>query len=596
MSDEQPPEMGSRRRRREIREARERERAAQRENESAVRRLSNSSTADTTTSGSRGESSRSDAVFDQETTTPKDQRRGSTSGSAQDFVSRRERRRLQAERMEQAAKAREAQRAKQADEAPQLEADEQITAAPTEEPVTQALSTPSTPFDHVVAPRSAETPDPTQDEHAFADEYVEVDWDTDHGEFEEEGHYEHDHEGAPVYVEASGYGRGYQTVSPTAGEIDPDLLKKRRAKKRRRNVTLTFALLGFGVLMVAFVMIVRSLLGDGGANDYDEMAGDQVEFEILPGDGFTAVQNRLVDQEIIASQEAFQDALADLDEVPTLQPGTVEGMREQMPAADAVAALFPEAANVYYFAIDPNMWIDDALEMIASRTEFSIEELQELNNDPQQFGLPEQAENLEGYLPPGEYEYSLEDEPTAEEVIQDMVDVTFERLDELDIDDPDDQYDTVIIASLITAEANHQAPEQYPDMSSAIHNRLSPDNDQTDGMLQIDATANYSMGIHDLQAAATADENDPYNTATHVGLPPGPIGAPLQATLEAAANPSDTNYYYWVTVNIETGETQFSETYEEHQEGVELFTQWCDDNPGVCSPSEVDAAEDELDE
>lgn len=614
MSDEQSPEMGSRRRRREIREARERERAAQRENESAVRRLSSSSTADTTSSGSRGESSGSDAVFDQETTTPKDQRGSAASAKGQDFVSRRERRRLQAERFEESQRARQAEQAKEAEQAQQAlpsEPDVQPP-APAQDPAPKTPSSPSTPFDHVVAPRSAETPEPAQ-EHIYEDElqhefvneheYAEVEWDDDHGEFEE-GHYEHDHDGAPVYVEASGYGRGYQTVSPAAGEIDLDMLKKRKAKKRRRNVTLTFALLGFGVLMVAFVMIVRSLLGDGGVNDYEEIAGDEVEFEILPGDGLTAVQNRLVEREIVASAEAFQDALTDLDEVPVLHAREVFGLHEQMPAADAVATLFEEDARSGYFNINAGFRLDQTLEAIANSTDVSMEELQELNQNPQQFGLPEEAEDLEGFVAPGEYHPDAD--ATAEDIIEMVVEPTFERLDEAGVNE-DDRWDTIIVASLITAEANNVISEERPReerledyrvMAGAINNRIeNPEHDEIGGLLQIDAAVHYGTGstgdLH-FDDATRQDESNPYNTYQHPGLPPGPIAAPIPDTIEAAANPADTDAYYWVTVNPVTGETRFNETYAEHQVDTEAFVQFCEENEGACGGGDVESAEDEL--
>ena len=47
------------------------------------------------------------------------------------------------------------------------------------------------------------------------------------------------------------------------------------------------------------------------------------------------------------------------------------------------------------------------------------------------------------------------------------------------------------------------------------------------------------------------------------GLPPGPIEAPGDAAIEAAANPAEGDWFYYVTVNLRTGETKFAETYDE---------------------------------
>jgi UPF0755 protein len=74
-----------------------------------------------------------------------------------------------------------------------------------------------------------------------------------------------------------------------------------------------------------------------------------------------------------------------------------------------------------------------------------------------------------------------------------------------------------------------------------------------------------------------AERDDPseYNTYPHTGLPPGPIGSPGEKTIEAALNPADGNWLYFVAVNLETGETVFSETKAEHDRAVEKLREYC---------------------
>lgn len=649
MSDEQPPELGSRRRRREIRESRERERAAQRERESAVRRLSNSSTAETTSAGRRSGADDSPDLFDQETTTPKDQRRSSSpkttrSSSArsarsaaspttdQGFTSRRERR-LQTQQQQTVVPSRSAQSASSSPSAAPAALQEQQPSH--YEPATQAISmprtaavepaertsqegadeehsvetaaptsrnaSPSTPFEDVVAPRSPASPEHEQPEPAYEyEDHDEFDWD---GAYDDE-YFDHDEHGAPVLVSASGYGRGYQTVAPMEGHVNRNLLMKRRSKRRRRNITLTFALVGFATLMIAFVLIVQSLLGGEDIADYETVAGDEVEFEIFPNEGLASVQNRLVEEEIIASSDAFQEAMDDLDGDATYHPETLT-LREQMPAADAVAVIFGDGEQVGYVNINAGFRLDETLEAISAGAEIPLDELQDLNQDPQQFGLPEQAEDLEGFLAAGEYQPGVD--ASAEDVIQMMVDPTLDRLEELGITDEDEQWETMIVASLITAEANNtisderardERLEDYRIMAGAIENRLEPDQTETDGLLQIDAAVNYGLGLsgdlHFPEEERLNPDNE-YNTYVHPGLPPGPIGVPVADTVEAAADPADTDAFYWVTVNPVTGETRFNATLAEHEEDTQEFLQFCQENEGACGPGDVDAAEDELD-
>ena len=62
----------------------------------------------------------------------------------------------------------------------------------------------------------------------------------------------------------------------------------------------------------------------------------------------------------------------------------------------------------------------------------------------------------------------------------------------------------------------------------------------------------------------------------------GPIGSPSTEAIDAAANPAENDYYYWVTVNLDTGETKFAATLEEHAENVDEYQQWCSENEDKC--------------
>ena len=71
-------------------------------------------------------------------------------------------------------------------------------------------------------------------------------------------------------------------------------------------------------------------------------------------------------------------------------------------------------------------------------------------------------------------------------------------------------------------------------------------------------------------------------TACLRGLPPGPIGAPGQAALQAAAQPASGKWLYFVTVNFDTGETKFATTETEFEKIKAEFQTWCQSNPGRC--------------
>ena len=120
------------------------------------------------------------------------------------------------------------------------------------------------------------------------------------------------------------------------------------------------------------------------------------------------------------------------------------------------------------------------------------------------------------------------------------------------------------IASLVEAEGRG---DDMPKVARVIYNRLEIEPNPSAGFLQVDAAVNYALGREPI-ARLTTDEIDsvadsPYNTYRQKGLPPGPIEAPGDAAIDAAANPADGPWFFYVTVNLRTGETKFTDDYDE---------------------------------
>lgn len=373
---------------------------------------------------------------------------------------------------------------------------------------------------------------------------------------------------------------GYMLVangSEQPPEIDEEALKARKIRKRRRTMIM---LTSFGVFLGLLVIVglgVSQFVG-WTDNDYPGPGGEEVEFEVNPGEGAIVIGNRLVDQDIVASTSAFRDAVEASDSTSDIQPGEYT-LRYQMPARDAVSILLREdAEGMHYVYVNSGHRIDDVFETIAEQTNYSAEEIEEAA-DPAEFGLPEDATSLEGYIAVGEYHFPVG--ASLQEILEQMIEPTMAEFERLGIEDPEEQYRAVTIASILEAEAR---ADDFPEVAGIIENRLDRSNPETNGYLQIDATVIYGMGVRQLQFSAEdrRDESNPYNTYAHPGLPPGPIGAPSIEALDAAAEPADTENYYWITTNIETGETKFSKTLEQHQEYQQEYRAYCEDNPEIC--------------
>ena len=181
-------------------------------------------------------------------------------------------------------------------------------------------------------------------------------------------------------------------------------------------------------------------------------------------------------------------------------------------------------------------------------------------------GVDPSYDSLEGYLFPKTYDFSGDENLTADTVIRAMLDQYEIEVVPLDLAAAattlSERYgiqlnenDVLTMASIIEREA--VTDEQRAKIASVFYNRLR------DGMrLQSDATLTYSLG-----RAATADEinsfDDPYNTNLRDGLTPTPVCSPSLASIKAACEPADTNYFYFfITQDTE----QFSETYDEHMQ------------------------------
>ena len=126
----------------------------------------------------------------------------------------------------------------------------------------------------------------------------------------------------------------------------------------------------------------------------------------------------------------------------------------------------------------------------------------------------------------------------------------------------------ITVASLIEEETA-SAKESYK-IASVIYNRLF-NWGSNPAFLNIDAAIFYALGQH--KEALTAEDlqvDSPYNTYRYQGLVPGPISNPGLASIEAALDPEDTSYYYYV-LNPAEGIHDFSKTLEEHEKKVEKY-------------------------
>lgn len=359
-----------------------------------------------------------------------------------------------------------------------------------------------------------------------------------------------------------------------------DSSSKGRGRGRRRRGRGWIAMLAALLVLVGGAFWGWQLVGDrilgmfGIYNDDFEGSGNgtEVDFSILEGDTGTTIATRLQEKGVIKEPSAFIREVTSQAEEPQFYPGTY-GLEEEMSAASALEVLTDDTARIENTVTIPEGTVaSDVYTLVESNVGISVDDLQAAAADPQSFGLPDEAETMEGFLFPATY--TFEPGVDATTVLQTMVDRTYQSLDAAGV--PDDQvWDIIRMASLVEKEA--RITEDFYKVARVFYNRLD-----IDMPLQSDATVTYGTGEYDRAATTDDERNDednPYNTYVHTGMIPGPISNPGDTAIDAATNPADGPWLYFVTVNLETGETVFSETYEEHQQAVNQWLAWMEENP-----------------
>ncbi|WP_020143969.1 endolytic transglycosylase MltG [Terracoccus sp. 273MFTsu3.1] len=337
-------------------------------------------------------------------------------------------------------------------------------------------------------------------------------------------------------------------------------------------IVLALAVIGGGVA-VAYKALKPVVEGFLESNDYPGPGTGQVRVTVDQGAGGSAIAKTLAEQDVVKSSKAFIEAANNDPKSAGIQPGVYE-MKKQMKASDALAILVdPKNRLVTRVTIPEGLWATEIYAKLSKSSGIPVAQYTEAAKKVDELGLPPSANgNLEGYLFPASYEFGPT--ATALDQLKQMVAESTKRLDALGIT-PDRMERVVTVASLVEGEA--QLDSDRPKVARVVENRLA-----AKMSLGFDSTVNYIFKKRGVPTQEMLDSDNPYNTRRFTGLPPGPISNPGESALEAAASPVAGPWLYFVTVNLETGETKFAATYEEHQRNVAQFQKWCTDNKGKC--------------
>lgn len=351
--------------------------------------------------------------------------------------------------------------------------------------------------------------------------------------------------------------------------------RQRKRRKRRTWMKWVVALLAIAVLVGAgwfVVSKVKAVRTDAESQtaqviDYAGPGGTEVQFTVSQGQSPVEIGDNLEKAGVVATSGAFQQAVINADADAKLQPGTFT-LKLRMKAADVVKILVDPTQAQGVLQVRAGERVSAVIDAAAELTDFSKDDFQKVIDEKGDGILPAEAGgSFEGWLEPGTYDVKSMD--SVKTIMKAMVDKRIAKLDALGVPGGDQRERVLKVASIAEAEVNKES--YYGKVTRVIENRL--DQDMTLGM---DSTVAYGNGVapSKLTQAMLDDGGNPYNTRQNKGLPPTPISNPGDSAIKAAMDPEKGDWLYFVTVNLNTGETKFTSSSDEFEKYVQELRDW----------------------
>jgi UPF0755 protein len=301
---------------------------------------------------------------------------------------------------------------------------------------------------------------------------------------------------------------------------------------------------------------------------------------VIPkGANSSKIAEILVAADVVKSTKAFNHAAAANPNSKQIQAGKYN-LKTQLPAVTALNMLL-DSKNLArnWMTLKDGRRVEQQIPVIAKAANLSEAEVTAAVKDWKNLGLPKWAKNgLEGFLFPETYE--IPDGGNAQAVIKVATSHFGDVATSLNLEAGASAikltpYEVVVLASIVEREAGTNDADR-PKIARVFLNRLNP-KFGFGGQLQSDATVAYANNITGRVFTTDAERalKSPYNTYYVKGLPKGPITSPSKKSLEAVLHPADGNWTYFTVINLDTGETLFTNSQAEQNANAQKLQDWC---------------------
>lgn len=334
-------------------------------------------------------------------------------------------------------------------------------------------------------------------------------------------------------------------------------------------------------MKILLVIIILLVVGSTGIYQYylaslkPTEPGNPVVVEIPAGSSTKKIASILEEKNIVRNNLTFSIYVRQKGKGNHLQAGryqftpgqTMEQIVNKLVKGevfvDTIQFTIPEGFTITQIAslLEEKGWVNkNKFLHEVNHGQFSYDFVQAIPNDKSI------SYRLEGYLFPKTYEFRKG--ATEHEIIDRMLSQFKEEWDSAWNEQLKSRkmslHEAVTLASIIEREV--AVAKERPIVAGVYYNRIAQDI-----LLQADATIQYALGQPKGRLTYKDLELDhPYNTYKHEGLTPGPIASPGKSSLEAAMQPDQHEYLFYVTKKDGSGEHYFSKTYQEHLRNIAL--------------------------
>jgi UPF0755 protein len=321
--------------------------------------------------------------------------------------------------------------------------------------------------------------------------------------------------------------------------------RRRHGRRRRHRIAPLLAIVVIAVVVASSWVLVRKVGDRFAVADYSGTGQGFVRIQVQPGDGAADIADTMQKAGVVKSSRAFINAAKASGRAGDIQPGTYRVRLHSSGVAAMDAILDPANRLVSKVTVPEGFTERQILADFAQKTGVPRAELSAAAANLGNLGIPDgfSPTSAEGFLFPATYE--INPSMSADTIVQSMVTqfsaenvrIGFDAAAKAERLTP---YQALIIASLVESEAKF--PEDRPKIARVILNRLAANRP-----IGIDSVNRYGLALEGKDPnSVTFKEQSPYNVRIHTGLPPTPISNPGEASLQAAVNPAQGDWLFYV--------------------------------------------------